>query len=63
MSLTYCACINRVPYIEVRAMDDDEARERILRTMRRRNMHGLLNRWKNSGMEIVPKREKETHGS
>lgn len=58
-SQIFCACIHRIPYIEVQAFDDDEAREKIFRTFRRKNLHGLSERWKQNGMEILPKTAKK----
>ena len=63
--MIFHAVVNGIPYLEVRARNDDEARRRVIERCRRERADGFCKRWKTSGMAVKAKktnREEKRNG-
>ena len=53
--MIFNAVVNGIPYIEVSARNDDEARRRVIERCRRERSDGFCKRWKSGGMAVRAK--------
>ena len=59
--MIYYATVNSIPYLEVRARNDDEARRRVIERCRKERADGFCRRWKSSGMAVRAKFKTEVN--
>jgi len=50
--MIYNAMIGAIPYLQVSARNDDEARRRVIERCRKDCIGGLCKRWKDGGMAV-----------
>ena len=53
--MIYHAMIGAIPYLQVSARNDDEARSRVIERCRKDSLGGFWQRWKDNGMAVVAK--------
>ena len=53
--MIYYATVSEIPYLEVRARNDDEARRRVIERCRWERADGFCKRWKSCGMAVIAK--------
>ena len=53
--MIYHAIVNGIPYLEVSARNDDEARRKVTERCRKDSIDGFCRRWKTSGMAVSVK--------
>ena len=64
--MIFHAVVNGIPYLEVSARNDDEARRRVIERCRKESADGFCKRWKSSGMAVMAKqstREEKKSGN
>lgn len=57
--MIYRAVVNGIPYLEVSARNDDEARRKVIARCRMESIEGFCRRWKSGGMAVKAKSTRE----